>query len=412
MHGIQHLGQDLRETNCDFPPIWQRMAAAGLKVGVAGSLQSFPIPKERASYSFYIPDTYSLTPDTIPASISRFQDINLKLTKLNSRNVSQGIEVATALGLATSLPKLGLSLSTALGIGRQLLHEVTDKTKLNRRRAIQSALYFDVFYKQLSANKPDFSTFFTNHVAASMHRFWAASFNDDYEKFNLPANWVSAYASEIEWSMELADSFLLRLMKFCSRDGDCRIVVASSMGQAATTAEIREGLFVIKDLPKFFGCLGIAESEIRPAMAMAPDVSVHLLTERAVECVSRAIPSIQAAFGAGNIDIDIDKKNMLHMTIAVEPNIERPLPRPMLGNREFGLEEMGFKFVPDQNRVACTAYHIPKGVAIIWEPSYDNRPSSGRSNLLAANSTALAPALMRAHNLELPDYMTYGEIRI
>ena len=63
-----------------------------------------------------------------------------------------------------------MRLGTAMQIGLQLLREKTDKTKLNRRRAIQSALYFDAFLKQLQGRQPAFCTFFTNHVAAAMHR--------------------------------------------------------------------------------------------------------------------------------------------------------------------------------------------------------------------------------------------------
>jgi hypothetical protein len=320
------------------------------------------------------------------------------------------MEPSTAFKLAATLPRLGVSLSTALGIGTQLALELTDKTKLNRRRAIQSAMYFDVFFKQLTEKRPNFSTFFTNHVAAAMHRFWAASFNDDYANFNLPHEWVVSYANEIDWSMRLADSFLRRLLKFCS-DARYRLVVASSMGQAATTAEVREGLFVIKNLPKFFGSLGVAESEIKPAMAMAPDVSVHLLTERAIDAVNRAIPSLQTSLGP--IDIDIDRKNMLHMRIAIEPNVERALPRPIVGNTEFSLEQMGFEFVPDQNKVACTAYHIPNGIAIVWTPADDERTQGGRRRVRSiVASTALAPALLRVHGLRVPTYMQSNELRM
>ena len=37
-------------------------------------------------------------------------------------------------------------------------------------------ILFDAFMSSLIREKPDFCTFFTNHVASSMHRFWEASF--------------------------------------------------------------------------------------------------------------------------------------------------------------------------------------------------------------------------------------------
>jgi predicted component of type VI protein secretion system len=42
--------------------------------------------------------------------------------------------------------------------------------------------HFDIFMNQLERTKPGFTTFFTNQVASSMHRFWAASFPEEYAR--------------------------------------------------------------------------------------------------------------------------------------------------------------------------------------------------------------------------------------
>ena len=48
-------------------------------------------------------------------------------------------------------------------------------TLLMGRRTYQAGLAFDIFINFLQSTKPAFATFFTNHVASSMHRFWAAA---------------------------------------------------------------------------------------------------------------------------------------------------------------------------------------------------------------------------------------------
>ena len=38
-----------------------------------------------------------------------------------------------------------------------------------------------------------FSTFFTNHLASAMHRYWEASYPDDYKKNIQDPKWINKY---------------------------------------------------------------------------------------------------------------------------------------------------------------------------------------------------------------------------
>lgn len=399
-HGIAHLGQDIGDVDKAFPTLWSYLSARGVSVGVAGSLQSYPLPGTKDNIRFYIPDTYAPTADTIPLSLSSFQDVNLRLTKENSRNVAGRTSVNAALQLTRALPQIGISMRTVTDIGRQLMRERTDKTKLNRRRAIQSQLYFDAFMKQLRTQKPGFSTFFTNHVAATMHRFWAATFPEDYEKFDLPDDWVDSYRDEIEWAMGLADEFVGRLMRFCENNRDYSIVLCSSMGQSATTARLRDGIFTLRNLERFFAVIGVEAADYRPAMAMAPDISVHLLTDNAVERCRAALKDMHKTIA--NLDWDIDDRGLMHVRLVIRRNPEMPLPEIMIGNRLLDYETLGIAFLEDQDRVATTAYHVPNGVQMSWSPMSEadkNWRRPGVSNL------EVAPAIISAFGVELPPYM-------
>src|SRR5438105_2704915 len=53
-HGIMNFGQDLREVDREFPPLWQLLARHGVRVGVCGSLHTYPLPDSLENYRFYI----------------------------------------------------------------------------------------------------------------------------------------------------------------------------------------------------------------------------------------------------------------------------------------------------------------------------------------------------------------------
>src|SRR5438309_12121369 len=58
-HGIAALGQDVSAVDQKFPPVWSIRAAAGRRVGMFGSLHTYPPPPALDSYDFYVPDTFA-----------------------------------------------------------------------------------------------------------------------------------------------------------------------------------------------------------------------------------------------------------------------------------------------------------------------------------------------------------------
>ena len=45
---------------------------------------------------------------------------------------------------------------------------------------MQPILSFDLYFKCLNKYQPDFSTFFSNHVAGIIHRYWRDIFPEDF----------------------------------------------------------------------------------------------------------------------------------------------------------------------------------------------------------------------------------------
>jgi hypothetical protein len=109
---------------------------------------------------------------------------------------------------------LGIQPSTLSDLAKQAVEEKIAPWKKIRRRTYQAVLGFDVFMKLLSETKPQFCTFFTNHVASSMHRYWAAKFPDDYPEYGFDQRWRRTYGNEIDFTMRKVDKFLERLAHF------------------------------------------------------------------------------------------------------------------------------------------------------------------------------------------------------
>ena len=178
-HGVKNLGQDpgtFRGT-----PIWQEFRNRGYSIGVLGSLQSWP-PIAPGAGGFYIPDTFAHDSSCIPESLEPLQRFNLQQTASNGRVISRGSPFSTkSISVIKRLPMLGIRPSTLISGAVQIIAERFDETRVSRRPIFQAILFWDVFRKLFNdAHPPAFATFFTNHVASVMHRYWRDVFPEDF----------------------------------------------------------------------------------------------------------------------------------------------------------------------------------------------------------------------------------------
>jgi hypothetical protein len=263
-HGIVGFGQDLTAVDLEYPPIWELLARAGMSVGVCGSLHTYPLPPAIERYRFFIPDVFAAGAECFPEAISTFQAFNLDMVHESARNVSRRIPWARALRFLAAAPGLGFKPRTAIDLAEQLASERRRPWQRVRRRTYQTVLAFDVFIHQLETTRPDFTTFFTNHVASSMHRYWAAAFPTDYKEFEYTDEWIDTYRGEIAWTMEKADELFGRLVRFADRNPEYQIWVTTSMGQAATEAKPLATQLYIGDVRRFMTALGFAPPDCEP----------------------------------------------------------------------------------------------------------------------------------------------------
>ena len=396
-HRITEFGQDLSEIDRAFPPLWEFLRRNGVRVGMFGSLHSYPMPTDLDGYDFYIPDTFAAGSECFPKKVSVFQEFNLSMARESARNVQRGVPWAKALQVLASAPELGLKMNTLASVAGQLLSERAEKWKVVRRRTFQSVLAFDIFMKQLERTKPGFTTFFTNHVASSMHRFWAASFPEEYDEMGFDDEWIRTYRQEIDWTMRMADKMFGRLVAFADRNPDFQIWVATSMGQAATKAEEVATQLYIRDLPKFMGVLGFEAQDwsLRPAMLPQHNVAVTPGLES----------KFREAMGGFAIDgkpVQFRQRESGFFSIDMgQTGVDESRHAATLHGRKMSFDSLGLHNQEIQDKSGSSAYHIPEGCLFIYDP----KDRAVKKDRPVMGNLEIAPTIIRNFGIRPPDYM-------
>jgi hypothetical protein len=400
-HLIEHFGQNLSEVDEQYPPIWKILVSQGVKVGVFGTLHTYPIPKDVEDYSFYVPDTFAAGKECFPTSIEPFQDFNLSMARNSPRNVAGGVPWGKALTLLRSLPDLGIRSKTIVSLAGQLAIERVHDWKKIRRRTYQPMIAFDIFMTQLERTRPQFSTFFTNHVASSMHRYWAASFPEDYNptEYQFDQEWRIRYGAEIAFTMSKFDEMFARLVQFVNKNPNWLLVVATSMGQHATTAKPLETQLYITNLPKFMASMGLEELSWSQRPAMAPQVSVFVIPDRQ-ELLRKSLSSMRV----NGQPVEWHEKDLGFFSISFgQENLDGAKTRIEIGGRTLSTVEMGMENVEIQDKSNTTAYHIPAGSLLMYDPRQTSASDgAGRPQV---STLDIAPFIISTLGVPVPDYM-------
>jgi hypothetical protein len=399
-HHLLALGQDTIDADRHFPPVWTLLARAGKRVGLFGSLHSYPLPSDLANFEFYVPDTFAAGPETKPPELSAFQRFNLRMVDRSGRNVSSELPIKEALDfLVRSLPA-GVRPSTLAKIALQVTSERIWKHRTARRRTIQSLLAFDLFRGQLHSRKPHAAFFFTNHVASSMHRYWPATFTDDYRVTNWNGSWVRRFSGELDYAMGEADQMLGEMMAFADRNPDYLILVSGSMGQAAVDEPGRQvgSEVLLRDLGRFLGQLGVKGGWER-RRTMEPTYTV-VFDE--ADVADRFIERVATVKIAGGLIKHRRLEDRGVEFVLGQPNVPDEELTVTIGNRSMAPDEAGIANVRIDDEVGAAAYHVPEGMLLVYDP---RRDWAGETGKRPVSTTRIAPTLLALLDVELPPYM-------
>ena len=262
-------------------------AAAGLRIGLFGPLQSWP--PQPVGDGFYVPDTFAKTAAAIPPSLEPFQEFNLRMTSGQRPDAVAAVPKDMLPKLALLLLRNGLTARSARRLVGQLAAERRDPDVRARRSTMQALLCFDLFHRQLVRRSPDLAIFFTNHVAGMMHRFWGDAlpgYADD-QAYSPDAK----QAAYLETAMTYADEQLGALRRRVDASGNDVLVVLSGMGQAPLEYVPPAPAYVIEDDAKLQQQLRLPRFE--RGLAMHPHVSLEFADETIAIAAEQVLASVR-----------------------------------------------------------------------------------------------------------------------
>ncbi len=397
-HEISDLGQDLRKINVEFPNVQHILADHGVRVGIFGSLQSYPLPKNLDNFAFYIPDTFAAGDECFPKELSDFQAFNLSMVRNNGRNVSKGIAVKDAARFLIKSKQLGLTTKTFLKLTNQLLTEQLNSDRVVRRRTSQTQIAFDLYFRQLTKTNPDISFFFTNHVASSMHRYWPTVFPEDYEEGKFDKLWRDRWAQEIPFTIKVANYQLKKLIQYCWETRS-ELVVCSSMGQGAVLGAkpIRNQVLIV-NINNLLSYLDVKRSDWEPRLSMAPRVVIMPKSAAVIKKIDRLkdifINGKNIKYiitSSGDIRFEIELTNQENISV-----IDRDV--------QIDMRRMGLDNVNLQDASGSYAYHIPEGILLHFNAK-NKRIRVPQDRWTAVNALDFAPSILNKFSKKIPSYM-------
>jgi hypothetical protein len=374
------------------PRLWEICHESGLRVGVYGSLCSWP---PQPVNGFYVPDTFAQDTAAFPASLEPIQELNLTYTRsIRLPADRDGIWFKAQLG--ARLLALGLSTGTAARIARQLALEQTWPELRWQRVALQPLVNFDFFNKLYFRHQPQFATFHTNHVAHYMHTYWKAMEPELFPQATSPDE-VRTYGGAIEYGYRSADGLLSRMLRLL--DEETVLVVASSMGQRPYISSMKNGkpISQLRSLDRLMEIVGV-NGRVRALSTMSDQFNLYPDSAAASAEVTNILKSAyidqpdRAMFEIHWLD-DSLTVNLKFYEETTEAS------RCIFPHRKTDGEFLYSDLVYDTGMMK-SGCHDPKGMLIL----YGSGIARGGC-IAAANNLDIAPTLLTLMGLPVPEEM-------
>jgi len=220
--------------------------------------------------------------------------------------------------------------------------------------------------KQIKSTQPDFSTIFSNHVASSMHRYWAAKFPNDYENNRMPEEWRKTYGDEIDFAMHEADYMLGKLHKFVKANPEFTVLVIASMGQEAIEHEPEFNQLMISNFDSFMTTLGFETSEYNKLTGMEPEYVVEFNDAAGLAKFEEICSTVNINGRKPTVKPSSEKQCSF---LIFQNNID--IDSIMVGNRQASLADAGLVIDEIQDMSGSTAQHIPGGCCFVFNGHTD-----------------------------------------
>ncbi len=353
-HQLKFINQEKEIAN-NYPPVWEILKKNNISIGIFGTLQSYP-PLKGENIKFYLPDTFAPSSEAYPNSLQRFQKFNLRVCANNSA-VSKSIGFKEILNFINCLINNDLGLINTFKIIWQVIKEFKNNLHKKRRSLLQPMLSFYIFNKLLNKTKPDFCTFFTNHLAGMMHRYWLDVFPKDFKNPYRESNQYNK--NSVILALDIADKQIGKLIKF-AESNSYELWIASSMGQEAIEREKKEKLF-INDHQLFIKKIGLDPKKYLKLPSMYPDLNIKCNSLNDVNILTKKLKKIKTLDGKEVLSVRYSPNketiNLLINAHKAKVNLIK------IDNKEFKINEVGLSILPE---MVGTGYHIPNGILMAY----------------------------------------------
>ncbi|MDC3170813.1 hypothetical protein OA860_00425, partial [Prochlorococcus sp. AH-716-E13] len=360
-HNIRFINQDLDVANKNFPPFWVDLASSGIDVGIFGSLQSFP-PIYGDNYKFYLPDTFSPNEESFPNEIKKFQKFNLKLAGKN-KAISGSFDFESMVLFSKLIFFKIIGINSILTAFIHLFKELVNSKYKKRRSLIQPILSFDVFWKHYKKYRPKFSTFFTNHVAGMMHRYWQETFPED---FDLKKDEIDIFNSKsIFKAMDIADEQIGAIIDFCDKNAT-DLLVLSGMGQESINWGEYQPEIYLADSSIFLKNLKLTPTEYSLLPSMHPDLVFDCISEKALNRLIESATALTDYDGNKLITLKYAPVGLrVNFSLGTETKALRKDQKVFntKNKLEDKIQYYGLKLI---TRDQGTAYHCPEGILLAY----------------------------------------------
>ena len=356
-HGINDINQYSDFADKTYPTIFQNCLDKGLSVGLVNTMHSGILAdQENEKYKFLIPEAFASNSYCVPKSLIDFQKFNLAMSKASARVVSKKIPKDLNLFKAIiSYMRNTKRLRALRVVLRQFFLEILYPFTKVRRRTIQSDLIFDLFVSLQKSESPDLSVFFTNHVASSMHRFWEASFPEEYKKRVASEKWILKFKNEIPLAMETARNYINVLKNIVDHSKETQLWVMSSMGQEKVENYIPQDFFWdIADMNLYISSCLNKKVNVKVLPQMIPIYSFSA-KKHLIEDFSKFLINTR------NIKLRAKTESTLAFSINNQKNF-------LLKGKEYIYPKGMIKKNIDE-KTSSAAYHSPEGFLLRYGPN-------------------------------------------
>ena len=301
-HGVFRLG-DIVKTN--HPSIYDVLEDHGIKIAALGA---FNARNSTRNPAFFVPDPWTKTGVTAPASVLRINDAIRQVTDDYAKNRISPRSIANlALG--------GLANLKWMRIPRYVMETARFASgKKWMRAVVGDRLLGDTFLTQCARHKPRFATLFLNGGAHLQHHYMFSS--SAYKGENRNPEWIVPEGKDpLLDVLKLYDQLLGDTVKFANTLPDGRVMIATALHQEPH--ERQTFYYRLDDEAAFLRRMGIDfQSTYR---LMTEDFVVTFKTEEEAAKAERMILDIES-YGTDPI-FYVETGDSAVRTLATSPRI-------------------------------------------------------------------------------------------